>query len=147
MYVGETVLIVSNHFLQVVYSRIEYVPIQSEAVGRPLSVRRDSAAEPKQVDPFVSVIELQNAADLLNYLKVLVSGHVKVMQGLGTRRVAVAQCEVNRDVEVHSAAAENVLKERVFLVELNLLHDQHPLRLTSNRDSLFRRRLNDAESR
>lgn len=74
-----------------------------------LRIGRDGAAETKQIYLFVGVIKLQDRADLLNYLQVLIFHHAEVVQGFSLLRVAVTHSEVNSDVEVHSATAKHVL--------------------------------------
>ena len=85
----QTILVISNHFLQVVDSGVKNIAIQCKAMWCSLHVRRDSTSETKQIDFFFRVVELQDPAYLLNHLQVLVFSHVEIMQWVGVGRVTI----------------------------------------------------------
>lgn len=74
-----------------------------------LRVRWNCATKAEKVYSFVCIIKLQNAANLLDHLKVLVFSHVKVVQRLRVLWSAVAQSEVNGNVQIDSAATKYIL--------------------------------------
>jgi len=81
--IGQIVLVVLYNFFQVVDSGVEDVTVHGEAVRCSLGVWRNTAAEAEQVDSLVSVVILENSTHLVDNLKVLVTRHVKVMEGFG----------------------------------------------------------------
>lgn len=78
---GQASLVLVNDFFQTEDSRVEYVTIHREAVSGPRRVGRHAATEPKKVDPLVSIVVLQDTADRLDHLKILVLHKVKVVKG------------------------------------------------------------------
>ena len=75
-----TVFVVCNHFIQVVHSWIENITVQRKTMRCLLHKRWDCTTETEKVDFLVSVVKLQNLADLLDHLEVLVLHHAKVVQ-------------------------------------------------------------------
>lgn len=73
-------LVMSYHFLELVYARVEDVTVHCKAVRCPLFVWENCTTEPKQVDLLICVVELQNAANLVNDLQVLILLHVPVVE-------------------------------------------------------------------
>ena len=76
----QIMLVVLDDFLKVIDSRIEDVTVHSETVSGPLSIWGYTTTEAKQVDSLVSIVVLENSADLLNDLQVLITLHVEVMK-------------------------------------------------------------------
>jgi len=95
--VADAVLVVLHNLVQVMHARVEDVAVHGEAVGCALTVWQDAATETKQVDTLIGVVVLQNAANLVNHLQVLVPAHIPVVQRVGVRRMSVRKCEVNCD--------------------------------------------------
>jgi hypothetical protein len=60
-----------------------------------LPVRRDTTTESKQIDLLVGVVVLQNAANLVDDLQVLVFVHVPIVQTVWVLGVSVRQSEIN----------------------------------------------------
>jgi len=84
-------------------------------------VWRHTTAEPKQINLLIRVVILQNAADLVDHLKVLVSVHVEIVQRLGWGRWTIWKREVYCDWKVDIATTEYILQERVSLLKEYLL--------------------------
>lgn len=81
--------IVSDHVVNAVDSWIENVSIHSEAVRGFLTIRWDGAPEAVQVNVLVRVVELENLANALDNLQVLVLKRVEVMQTVPSVRSTV----------------------------------------------------------
>lgn len=89
----------------------EDVAVERETVGWPWHFARHDCAEAVAWDLLVGVVVLQDVAHGAQGLQVLVLGVVCVVQGLRVVDWAVRHREVDRDVQVDLAAAENVLEE------------------------------------
>lgn len=63
-----TVFVIRNHFIKIIHSRVKYVAIHSETVRDFAIVRWDSGTKAEKVDFLVSIVELQDLTDLLDYL-------------------------------------------------------------------------------
>ena len=71
--VVQSALVACNHFLDAVDLWVENITVQSKAVGATLSVWWDGAAEAVQIDLLARVVELEDVADALNRVQVLVA--------------------------------------------------------------------------
>ena len=60
-------------------------------------------------------------------MEVLVSVHVKVVERVPVRWMAIAKSEVNSNVELDFAASKHILKEGVALVEVQGLKSDGPI--------------------
>ena len=75
--VSEGLLIALNDLLDTIDTWVEDITIECEAVGASVIIRWDGAAKSIQVDHLVTVVELEDVADGLNRLQVLVSLRVE----------------------------------------------------------------------
>lgn len=116
------VLVVVHDSLEPIDLRVEDVAIHRETVVRALVVWGHAGTETEKIDLFIGVIVLQDTADLVNHLQILVAGRVKVVERLRGAGVPITQREVDRDGQVNIAAAKNVLEERVFLLEFAVVY-------------------------
>ena len=76
----ECLLILGDNFLNAVDSWVEDVSVQSETVRCTICLRWDCATKTVQVYHLVGVVELQDLANGLDGLKVLILSRVKVVQ-------------------------------------------------------------------
>ena len=72
-----------------VYTRVKDITIESETVRSTVVVWRDCAAKTVQVDHLVTVIELENVADGLNCLQVLIILRVEVVERFTAGRITI----------------------------------------------------------
>lgn len=87
--VADAVLVVLDHIVQIVYTWIKNVAIHGEAVRSALTVGRDTTTEAEQVDLLVRVVVLEDAANLVDHLQILVPVHVEVVQTVWVLRVSI----------------------------------------------------------
>ena len=73
-------MIALDDFLDSIDTWVEDITIESEAVGTSVIIGRDCATKPIQVDHLVTVIELEDVADGLYRLQVLVPLWVKEVE-------------------------------------------------------------------
>ena len=66
----------------------------------------------------VGVVVLDDAADLLDCLEILVLGHIQIVEGVAFGGVAVRQSEVDTDGQLDLAAAEDVFEEAGATLEI-----------------------------
>ena len=90
---------------------VEDVTIEGETVGSPVCVRWHSAAKTVQVDLFVAIVELQDIANTLDSLQVLIALHIQEMKRVWLSWVTIGRSEVDSERQVNLATAENVLQE------------------------------------
>jgi len=102
---------VGDDLVDAVDAWVEDVSIKSEAVGRPVSVGWHSAAKTVQVDLLVAIVELQDIANTLDSLQVLIALHIQEMKRVWLSWVTIGRSEVDSERQVNLATAENVLEE------------------------------------
>lgn len=99
---------------------VEDVTIKSETVGRSVSVRWHSAAKTVQVDLLVAIVELQDVANTLDSLQVLIALHIQEMERVWLSWVTIGRSEVDGERQVNLATTENVLEERGLSANLQV---------------------------
>ena len=93
-------LIVSNHCVNAIHSRVKDVPVHSEAVRGSLAIWRYCSTKAIKVDHLVCVVELKDISHTIYYLKVLVfywMNKVETVPGLGgpfdrVKSMAIESC-------------------------------------------------------
>ena len=83
-------------------------------MGCSVSVRRNGTSKSIERNLLISVVELENTANALDGLQVLIALRVEVMERIWLSWISVGQGEVNGDAEFDFAASKDVLKERVM---------------------------------
>lgn len=109
--IGDTVLVVLHDFLDVVHPWIKNVSVHRKAMRWLLNEWLNRTAETKQIDFLVRVVVVQNAADLIDHLNVLVLFHVPIMEGIWITRLPVGHRKVNCDTQINFTTAKYILKE------------------------------------
>ena len=84
-------------------------------------VRRDGASEAIQVDLLVRVVELEDVADALDGVQVLVPVRVHIVERVRRARVSVREREVDGDGQIDVTSAENVFEERMLALNSQVL--------------------------
>lgn len=112
------VLVVLHDSLKSFNLRVEDVAVHRKTVMCALVVWGNSGTKSEQIDLLIGVVVLEDTADLVDHLKVLVAGWVKIVQRFRGAGVPVTQREVDSDREVNITAAKNVLEEGVLLLKL-----------------------------
>lgn len=90
-------LVASCNFFNAVDSWVEDIAVEGEAVRSTIHVRWDGTSETVKVDHLVSVVELQDVANALDGVHVLVSIRVQVVERIWRSRVAIRQSEIDGD--------------------------------------------------
>ena len=85
----KSALIALDDFGDSIDSRVEDISVESEAVRSPIVVGRDRAAEAVQIDHLILIVELENVANGLDGMKILISVGIHVMQRLGTSWITI----------------------------------------------------------
>lgn len=111
-------LVVFNNFWDPVDPRIEDVAIEGEAVRCTVTVGWDCGAEPIQVDVLVRVVKLQDVADTVDRLHVLVLLQVGGVKRTWLPWVSIRESKVDRNGEIDLTSAKNVLQERALPLNL-----------------------------
>ena len=96
-------------------------------MGGSVDRRRDSGSVAEDGDLLLGVVVLEDLSDRLDSVEILVSVHVEVVEGVSVGGVAVAEGEVNRNVELDFTAAEHIFEEGVPLVEVEGLEGDCPV--------------------
>lgn len=91
--------------------RIENVSIKSKAVVRLLLVGRNGCPKAQHWDLLVRVVVLQDAANRLYGIQVLVLLHVKVMQGVWFRGMSIGRGKINGNLQRYFAPAKDKVEE------------------------------------
>ena len=107
--------------MDAVDTRIENISIQGEAVRATIVIRRDGSTEAIQIDLLVSVVELEDIADTLNGVQVLVSVWIHVVERFRRARISVREGKVDGDGKVDRTTAKNILEERMLAFNLQVL--------------------------
>ena len=107
----QSFLIMTDHFIDSVYSWVEDVSVECEAVGSSRRVGRNRPAEAVQIYHLVAIVELQNVTDSADGVKILVAAWVKVVKGVCVTRIAVRKCKIYCECQVNLAAAKYVLQK------------------------------------
>ena len=93
-------------------------------MGGSVSVWRNGTSKSIERNLLISVVELENAANALDCLQVLIALRVEVMERIWLSWISVGQGEVNSDAKFDFAASKDVLKERVMRLDLQVFHSQ-----------------------
>ena len=120
--VANGTLVAIDNLLDAVDARVEDVTVEGETVGASVHIGRNGATEPVQIDLLVGVVELEDVADALDGVQVLVPVRVHVVERVGGAGIPVGQGEVDSDGEIDRATTENVLEERMLALNSQVLH-------------------------
>ena len=116
----QRLFVVLDHLIYPIYARIEDITIEGETVRSSIVVGWDCSAKTVQIDHLVTVVELKNVSDGIDSLQVLIIPRVEVVERLLTGRVSVRQGKVNCKGQINLAATEDVLKERMLPLDLQI---------------------------
>ena len=120
--VANGTLVAIDNLLDAIDARVEDVTVEGEAVGASIHIGWNGATEPVQIDLLVGVVELEDVADALDGVQVLVPIRVHVVERVGGAGVSVGEGEVNSDGQIDRATTENVLEERMLALNSQVLH-------------------------
>lgn len=76
-----------------------------------LGERRNRTTEPIKIDKLVTVVELQNTTNLLNYLQVLILLRVKIVKWCGIIWGSIWKGKIYRDAQIDIASTKDIFKE------------------------------------
>ena len=107
----QSFLIMTDHFSDSVYSWVEDVSVECEAVGSSRRVGRNCPAEAVQIYHLVAIVELQNITDSADGVKILVAVWVKVVKGVCVTRITVRKCKIYCKCQVNLAATKYILQK------------------------------------
>ena len=87
---------------------------------RSVAIGRDCCAKTEDWDLLIGIIVLEDVAYGLNRIEILVPLHIEVMERVWLLGVTIRECEVDSDGEANLATAENILEERMPLLDLEV---------------------------
>ena len=110
-----------DHFLNTIDARVEYITVQGKAVGCTSRVGWDCATKAVKINLLVTVVELKDVAYATDSLQILVAVRVEVVQGVHVSGVSIRERKINGHSEVNFTTAEDILKEGVLALNLEIL--------------------------
>ena len=119
--VSEGLLIALHDLLNTINTRVEDVAIEGEAVGTSVIIGRDRATKPIQVDQLITIVELEDIADGLYRLQVLVPLRVEEVERIVLARVTIRQGEINGKRKVNLATTKDVFEEGMCTFNFEVL--------------------------
>jgi hypothetical protein len=105
----EGLLIMVDNFWNTIHSGVEDVTIQSKTVWSSLRGLRKGSTETIKIYHFRWVIVLQNIADRVDNLKILVPLRIKVMKRIGGVDCSIGKSEINSQRKFNITSSKDIL--------------------------------------